>query len=555
MFNFSSLYSGSSGNCLFVETDNTKILIDAGVSVRKIVDALASFNVDLSEIDTTNASDLKRMFGGCKALTEIDVSGFNTANARSMHWMFRNCNSVTSLDLSSFNTINVVNLHGMFLSSTLLRTITLGNNFDTSNVIIMSKVFYGLGNLTTIYATRDFSNQSVTKDNEMFTNDKNLVGGDGSYYATAYNSSYVTSSRAKIAMPEQSGYFTLIGDSVIYSISYDMDGGIAANPTSYSSDSPTFTLQNPTKTGYSFIGWTGSNGNTPELSVTITSGTVGNKHYEANWRANTYSVQFSANGGTGAMAIQDFTYDVPDNLTTNTFTKAGYSFNGWNTQANGSGTSFVDGHEVNNLATSGTITLYAQWIEATDPFPIVFSIPGACSFNGTNRVTGDTCNGYTNSTIINTGVYLFNTENKDKDFEIGFTINTFDRNQQSISQASFVNSKLENASLKYPGFVFRITTSANYNEFTATFGSNKQTVNLNTGISNVRIARKDKKIYYSVDGAAFRLLIDQSSYTGTFNVPVTFGGSLDVNGSPYRQLINTTLSNMYIKIGTIDQLV
>lgn len=51
MFNFSSLYSGSSGNCLFVETDNTKILIDAGVSQRKISDALASFNVDFSQID------------------------------------------------------------------------------------------------------------------------------------------------------------------------------------------------------------------------------------------------------------------------------------------------------------------------------------------------------------------------------------------------------------------------------------------------------------------------------------------------------------------------
>lgn len=51
MFNFSSLYSGSSGNCLFVETNNTKILIDAGVSQRKILDALASFNVDISEID------------------------------------------------------------------------------------------------------------------------------------------------------------------------------------------------------------------------------------------------------------------------------------------------------------------------------------------------------------------------------------------------------------------------------------------------------------------------------------------------------------------------
>ena len=51
MFNFSSLYSGSSGNCLFVETNHTKLLIDAGVSQIKIIDALASFNVDISEID------------------------------------------------------------------------------------------------------------------------------------------------------------------------------------------------------------------------------------------------------------------------------------------------------------------------------------------------------------------------------------------------------------------------------------------------------------------------------------------------------------------------
>lgn len=51
MFNFCSLYSGSTGNCLLVQTDETKILIDAGVSQKKITDALASFNVNLSNID------------------------------------------------------------------------------------------------------------------------------------------------------------------------------------------------------------------------------------------------------------------------------------------------------------------------------------------------------------------------------------------------------------------------------------------------------------------------------------------------------------------------
>lgn len=43
MLNFCSLYSGSSGNCLFVESENTKLLIDAGVSLKKIEEALRKY--------------------------------------------------------------------------------------------------------------------------------------------------------------------------------------------------------------------------------------------------------------------------------------------------------------------------------------------------------------------------------------------------------------------------------------------------------------------------------------------------------------------------------
>lgn len=51
MFNFCSLYSGSTGNCLLVQTNETNLLIDAGVSQTKISNALASFNMDLENID------------------------------------------------------------------------------------------------------------------------------------------------------------------------------------------------------------------------------------------------------------------------------------------------------------------------------------------------------------------------------------------------------------------------------------------------------------------------------------------------------------------------
>lgn len=51
MLKFCSLYSGSTGNSLFVESDNTKILIDSGVSAKKVVDGLSSINVDPNDID------------------------------------------------------------------------------------------------------------------------------------------------------------------------------------------------------------------------------------------------------------------------------------------------------------------------------------------------------------------------------------------------------------------------------------------------------------------------------------------------------------------------
>lgn len=73
----------------------------------------------------------------------------------------------------------------------------------------------------------------------------------------------------------------------VYKITYDLDGGVlndgSHNPGSYAEISLPFSLSVPTKDGYEFIGWTGSNGDTPELEVTILKGTTGNLNYKANW--------------------------------------------------------------------------------------------------------------------------------------------------------------------------------------------------------------------------------------------------------------------------------
>ncbi|KIR03006.1 hypothetical protein P261_01821 [Lachnospiraceae bacterium TWA4] len=69
-----------------------------------------------------------------------------------------------------------------------------------------------------------------------------------------------------------------------YSIEYKLNGGnISNNVFNYTKNTETFTLKNPTKSGYIFTGWTGSNGDTPQTTVTIKKGTTGNLSYTANW--------------------------------------------------------------------------------------------------------------------------------------------------------------------------------------------------------------------------------------------------------------------------------
>ncbi|MCI8961482.1 MAG: hypothetical protein HFJ18_00955, partial [Clostridia bacterium] len=73
-----------------------------------------------------------------------------------------------------------------------------------------------------------------------------------------------------------------------YRITYNLNGGeVSGNPESYTAETASFTLVNPTKAGYTFTGWTGSNGETALETVTISKGSIGDRNYIANWVANT----------------------------------------------------------------------------------------------------------------------------------------------------------------------------------------------------------------------------------------------------------------------------
>jgi len=84
-------------------------------------------------------------------------------------------------------------------------------------------------------------------------------------------------------------------------------------------------------------------------------------------RYSNYTVKFDSNTGEGTMSDMSFVYETAQNLSANTFTKTGYLFSGWNTEADGTGTSYADKASVKNLNAidDGVTTLYAQWTPIT----------------------------------------------------------------------------------------------------------------------------------------------------------------------------------------------
>lgn len=160
--------------------------------------------------------------------------------------------------------------------------------------------------------------------------------------------------------------YTATWTPIIYNITYDLKGGevATANPATYTIESGAIKLNNPTRTGYTFKGWTGTDLTVATVEVTIPAESIGDRSYVATWEANPYKVSFDANGGDGGtMADQNFVYDAAQNLTANAFTRTGYIFTGWNSKADGTGTPYDDKQEVENLTATrdAVVTMYAQW--------------------------------------------------------------------------------------------------------------------------------------------------------------------------------------------------
>ena len=117
---------------------------------------------------------------------------------------------------------------------------------------------------------------------------------------------------------------------VSYMITYDLDGGTSnGNPESYTVEGDAITLNNPTRAGYTFTGWSGT-GLTGEanLYVTIPKGATGNREYTAHWTPENYSITYILDGGTVTGNPDSYTIESSV-ITLKNPGKKGHSFAGW----------------------------------------------------------------------------------------------------------------------------------------------------------------------------------------------------------------------------------
>ena len=234
----------------------------------------------------------------------------------------------------------------------------IGSNYDDSEI--------------TIY---DGANTSAT----LLTNIKGKGQEEVSIGTQTSSSNYMT---IYLYEDEHNAVFTgtISIAPIQYSIGYDLAGGSVAteNPTTYTIESDAITLNNPTRTGYEFTGWTGTGLDAASTNVTIVQGTTGNRSYTATWTPISYSISYNGVEGATNPNPANYTFES-EAITLDAPTKDGYTFAGWFDNAGFTGSAVT----TITAGSTGDKTFYAKWTLVT--YDITYNgVEGATNPNPAN---------------------------------------------------------------------------------------------------------------------------------------------------------------------------
>ncbi len=353
----SSLFYGWSSLTSIVNLehiDTSKVTNMAGM----FQDCKSLVSLNLSGFNTTNVTDMNSMFTGCGSLTSLNLWNFQTPNVTDMRFMFRGCSSLTSLNLSSFNTSKVTDMSYMFADCGNLSSLNL-SNFDTSNAQNMSDMFSGCSSLTSL----DLSSLRTPKVEDisgMFSQCRSL---------TSLNLSNFDTSKVKESSKAFDGLSNL--ERLVLGAEFTLQPDKLGLGNPHSSAKPG---QRPTHKWRDKI--TGAEYGPSQIPASRSRVTT----YEAGYEATTYryKVIFSRNDGTFGTTEQSFTSGTTHTLQRNIFTRPGYRFTGWNTNADGGGRRYADGQQITDLGNreGDVVTLFAQWEPIAKTHTIQFNSHG-----------------------------------------------------------------------------------------------------------------------------------------------------------------------------------
>ena len=159
--------------------------------------------INVSNWDTSNVTNMSNTFSHCELLASVDVSKWNTSKVTNMEGMFVDCNLLASVDVSKWNTSKVTDMASMFSSCGTLRSIDV-SKWNTSNVTDISGMFFGCGSLHSVDIT-GWDTSKVTNMTRLFFNCSSLTTITGvldfknctEYYGTFFGCNNLTSVKVK----------------------------------------------------------------------------------------------------------------------------------------------------------------------------------------------------------------------------------------------------------------------------------------------------------------------------------------------------------------------
>jgi len=283
-------------------------------------------------------------FYGCNSLTSVVIPD----NVTSIGWgAFYGCSNLTSIDLP--DSVTSIDRYAFAVCS--LTSIVLPSHLT----YLGTGAFSGCSSLTSAV----FSSDLRSLGNSAFSGCSSLTlieipAGVTSIGQSAF--SYCTN----LEVVDLSGTTALssVGD---HAFGYSSDSALKSGSVIYVCDERTAAL---------FIA--GTNYYAPNTRIIVGKPT----------QEITYIIQFDANGGTGSMSNQTFTYNTTQNLSSNTFVKNASVFSGWATTADGP-VVYTDGQSVRNLLNSNnsTLILYAVWTPDENPITPDSSLPLTTGWN------------------------------------------------------------------------------------------------------------------------------------------------------------------------------